>query len=162
MIVKSPRWLLITEAALLVCALVVVGYKAAMWVRPLGRVDQAQFLKKKDPLVQVREYYRDYPERYIRIGSESWKYVQGSRTAIHAFTLTSTATVAYQGIRVRLTYQSANGEALRTEVVAVPGTLAAAGTMRVAGIEVKGVPAVSDRVVARLEAASVVGSAPAR
>ncbi len=155
MSLKFPRWLLIAEAALLVCALLVVGYKAALWVRPLGRVDQAEFLKKKAPLVQVHEYYRDYPERYIRIGKESWRYLQNSLTAVHAFTLTNTATVAYHEIRVRLTYQSARGEMLRTEVVGVPGTLAAAGTMRVTGIEVRRVPAESDRVVARLEAASV-------
>jgi hypothetical protein len=152
---NSPRWLLISEAVLLVAALLVLAYKAAMWVRPLGRIDQAQFLKKKDPLVQVHEYYRDYPERYIRIGKESWKYLQKTRTAVHAFTLTNTATVAYRDIEVRLTYQSAGGGTLRTEVVKVPGRLAVGGMLPISGLEVTKVPPQSEIVVARLERAAV-------
>jgi hypothetical protein len=156
--IKSPRWLLILEAVLLLAALLVVAYKAAMWVRPLGRVDQAQFLKKKDPVAQVHEYYRDYPERYIRVGKESWKYLQNTGSAVHAFTLTNTATVAYHKIEVRLTYQSGAGETLRTEVLAVTGTLPVMGTLPVAGLEVTRVPAQAEQVVIRVERASVAGS----
>jgi hypothetical protein len=130
-----------------------------MWVRPLGRVDQAQFLKKKDALSQVHEYYRDSPASYIRIGKESWKYLPSTNTAVHGFTLTSTATVPYREIRVRLTYQAARGAVVKSEVVAVPGTLAAGGTLRVAGLEVHHVPPESESVLARVEEAVVAGTA---
>jgi len=83
--------------------------QAAMWVRPLGRVDQAQFLPKVDPKTRAREYYAQYPESYIRINRESWRYDSGSGTAYHKFTLTNQAMVGYDSIRIELTYKSPQG-----------------------------------------------------
>ena len=152
-LLNAPRWLLITEAVLLVGALLVVAYKAATWVRPLGRVEQSQFLKKVDPAVRVREYYEQYPERYIRIGQESWRYAGG--TAYHSFTLTNQATVGYEEIGIELNYQGRGGKTLLSRTVTLKNTLAPLGTLQIAGLEVKNVPPGSESVLLRITGAKV-------
>lgn len=153
---KPPRWVLAVEAVLVVCAALVLAYKAAMWVRPLGRIDQAQFLPKVDPATRVREYYARYPERYIRISGESWRYDGADGTARHKFTLTNQATVSYESIRIELTYQSAAGEVLHRETVDLPGSLEDSGSKEISSLEVKRVPTRSETVLLRVVGASVV------
>ncbi len=157
MLIRPPRWVLVAEAVVVVCALAVLAYKAAMWVRPLGRVDQAQFLPKVDPRKQVREYYAQYPESYIRIGKESWRYDSGSGTAYHRFTLTNQATVGYEEIRMELTYKSATGKILHSETITLPGRLPATGSMEISDLAVRHVPRDSDTVLIRVVGAIVVG-----
>jgi len=156
MLLKPPRWVLVAEAVVVVCAAAVLAYKAAMWVRPLGRVDQAQFLPKVDPKVRVREYYARYPESYIRVSKESWQYLSTLKTAHHKFTLTNQATVSYDSIRIELTYQSAAGKAIHRETITLPGTLEASGSMEVSSLEVKHVPPDSDTVLIRVVGANVI------
>ncbi len=156
MLSRPPRWVLVVEAVVVVCALAVLTYKAAMWVRPLGRIDQAQFLPKEDPKARIREYYARYPESYIRIGKESWRYESGSRTAYHKFNLANQATVSYDNIRIELTYMSVTGKVLHSETIALPGRLEASGSREISDLVVKHVPPDSDTVLIRIVAASVV------
>lgn len=155
MLLRPPRWVLVTEASIVVCALAVLAYKAAMWIRPLGRIDQAQFLPKVDPVKRVREYYAQYPESYIRIGKESWRYDTGSGTAYHTLTLTNQATVTYEDIRVELTYKSATGRALHSDTIMLPGRLPSSGSMVISDLEVRRVPRDSDTVLIRVVGAVV-------
>lgn len=157
MLLRPPRWVLVAEAVVVLCALAALAYKAAMWVRPLGRIDQAQFLPKVDPKVRVREYYTQYPESYIRISKESWRYDSNSGTAHHKFTLTNQATVNYDNIRIELTYQSATGRAVHSETIALPGRLEVSGSMEISDLKVKKVPRDSDTVLIRVAGATVVG-----
>jgi hypothetical protein len=69
MLIRPPRWLLVAEALVVLCAVVVLAYKAAMWVRPLGRVDQAQFLPKVDPKTRINDYV--VPENIRNHGREN-------------------------------------------------------------------------------------------
>jgi len=150
MLLRPPRWVLVAEAGIVVCALAVLAYKAAMWVRPLGRVDQAQFLPKVDPKTRAREYYAQYPESYIRISRESWRYDSGSGTAYHKFTLTNQAMVGYDSIRIELTYKSAAGKAVRSETITLPGRLEASGSREISNLKVKHVPPDSDTALLRI------------
>jgi hypothetical protein len=155
MLIKAPRWLLALEGALLLGALGVLAYKAAMWTRPLEGLDQTPHSRKIDPETQVHQYYREYPESYIRITKESWRYDDRTRTAIHSLTLKNSATVSYRDIEVRFSYESSGGKVLLIQTNKIPGTLASLGTMDVSGVRVKEVPAEATRVVA-----SVLGALP--
>jgi len=150
MLIRPPRWVLVTEGVVVLCAVAVLAYKAAMWVRPLGRIDQAQFLPKVDPKTRAGEYYAQYPESYIRISRESWRYDSGSGTAYHKFTLTNQATVGYDSIRIELTYKSAAGKAVRSETITLPGRLEASGSREISNLRVEHVPPDSDTALLRI------------
>jgi len=152
---KAPRWLLLLEAALLLGATLALAYKAAMRVLPLGGMEQKPYGQKVDPKTKILEYYRQYPERYIRISKESWQLDQYSRTASHSFTLTNSATVAYQAIEVRFSYESSSGKSLQVITVKIPGVLDALGKMNVTKVKVRNVPIASERVVAAIAKALV-------
>jgi hypothetical protein len=155
MLIRPPRWVLVTEGVVVLCAVAVLAYKAAMWVRPLGRIDQAQFLPKVDPKTRINEYYVRYPESYIRLSKESWQYDSAGGTAHHKFTLANRATVRYDSIRIELTYQSSAGKTLHCETISLPGTLEASGSMEISGLEVKHVPPASETVLIRVIGAHV-------
>ncbi len=160
MFVKTPRWLLILEATLLLGAILALAYKAALWIQPLSGFEQSPHGRKIDPQTQILQYYRQYSERYIRITKETWQYEEISRTAVHSFTLRNSATVAYQEIEIRLNYESSSGKVLYTQVTKVPGTLAALGTKKVENIKVKNVPGAAINVVLTVTTAKMVGSNP--
>jgi hypothetical protein len=113
MILKAPRWLLICEGLLLVSAAVVLGYKAMMWISPLRGLDKTPHARKVDPFVQLQDYYHRYPERYIRVGRESWRLDPRSSVSFHSLTLTNSATVGYEAIELRFTYSSMSGEVIK-------------------------------------------------
>ncbi len=159
-VVKTPRWLLTLEAALLLCAVMALAYKAAIWIQPLSGFEQSPHARKIDPQVQILQYYRQYPERYIRIARETWQYDETSRTAIHSFTLRNSATVAYQDIEMRFSYESSAGKVLYTQVVKIPGTLAALGIRKVESIKVTKVPGAAINVVLTVTAARLIGANP--
>lgn len=140
---KTPRWLLFLEALLFSGALLVLAYKAATRVLPLPveRVEQVRPFKKPDPQAQLLDYYRQYPDRYIRVVDESWVYNPASRTAIHSFTLRNLARVAYAAIEIRFNYESSSGSTAQTRTVKIPGSLAASGTRVVKEVKVKDLPA---------------------
>jgi len=88
----------------------------------------------------AREYQREYPERYIRISDESWRYDSASGRAFHSFKLRSMTTVVYDKIRVRLVYRAPDGKVRATREAGVPGVLKPGATREVSDLEVRGVP----------------------
>jgi len=157
MLLKAPRWLLVLEAVLLTGALLTLAYKAAMWISPLTGLDKTPHAQKADPQTQMLDYYRRYPERYIRIGKESWRYDQSSESAFHSFELKNTATVAYSSIRIRFNYEAASGKVLESRIMVIPGTLGAMGAMEIRAAEIRHVPAAAVGIVAVVLEARTTG-----
>jgi len=155
---KAPRWLLVLEAILLAGALLVLAYKAAMRIPPLPleSVAQSRQMKKPDPQAQLMEYYRQYPDRYLRIANETWAYDPVSRIAFHSFTIRNIATVAYDAIEVNFSYQASTGKVLLTRTVKIAGPLAAFTTMDIKRMKVTGVPVTTKTVVTTVAKALVV------
>ncbi len=152
-LLKAPRWVLILEAFLLVAALLVLAYKAAMWISPLSGLDKTPHARKVDPETQVLDYYRQYPESYIRLGKETWRYDESSGSAFHSFVLENKATIAYSAIRLQIRYESSGGKLLEARAIDIPGTLPALGSLEVKGIEVKHVPASAQRILVEVTVA---------
>jgi hypothetical protein len=125
-----------------------------MRILPLGPVEQPR-PRITDPREQVLEYNSRYPERYIRIRDQSWRYDQNTGAAFHTFTLSNSATVAYRSIRIRLLYRSAAGKAIETRSVELPDRLPALGSRRVSSIKVTHIPAASDTVLLEVVGAEV-------
>lgn len=138
---------MILESVLLLGSLSFLAYKSAMWVQPLSGFEQTPHTQKIDPQTRILQYYRQYPERYIRISKETWQYEGFTRTALHSFTLRNSATVPYQEIEIRFAYESSDGKTLYTHVFKIPGTLAALGSRKLDNIKVKDVPAAAINVV---------------
>jgi hypothetical protein len=155
---KAPRWLLILEAVLLSAALMFLAYKAATRVLPLPleAVEQARRINKPDPQAQLLEYYRQYPDRYLRISDEKWAYNPATQTAIHSFTLRNIALAAYAAIEVNLSYESASGKVLLSRTIKIEGPIAASATMEIKNKKVAGVPATAKNVVTTVAKAAVV------
>ncbi len=147
MVVKAPRWLLMLEGALLVGAVLVLAYKGLMWIQPLSGFEQTPHSRKIDPQTQIFQYYREYPDRYIHISRETWQYEELTHTALHTFILNSSATVPYEDIEIRFSYESSAGKVLYTQVLKMQGTLGALGTLKCERIKVKNVPPAASNVV---------------
>jgi len=158
--IRAPRWLLILEGLLLLCAVAVLAYQAAMRVAPLpvARVSEMRRARTPDPKAQILEYYEKYPDRYIRIFDDSWVYNPVSQTAFHSLGLRNTATVAYTGIEVRLTYESRDAKVLKRWTLKIPGGLAPLQIRELQRIEVRGIPSGTTRATAAVETALVVQS----
>ncbi len=146
---KSPRWLLILEAILLLGSLLVLAYKAATRILPLplDRIEQKRGYQKPAPGPTILDYYRRYPDRYIRVENESWQFDPRTLVATHSFSLRNLATVAYKEIEVRFTYESPSGKILLTRDIKIPRQLQAQGTMSLKMIKVTGVPATTKSAV---------------
>jgi len=155
---KAPRWLLVLEAVLFSGALLVLAYKAAMWIPPLpvDGVAQTRSMKKPDRQAQLMGYYREYPDRYLRITDETWLYDPVSRTALHSFSIRNIAMAAYTSIEVTFSYQTSTGKVLLIRTVKIPGQLAASATLAVKKLKVTGVPAATKTVVTTVAKALVV------
>jgi hypothetical protein len=146
---KTPRWLWILEGLLLLGSLTVLAYKAATRVLPLPaiRIEQKRGKPKAYAGPTILDYYRLYPDRYIRVENESWSLNDKNRIATHTFSLRNLATVPYTEILVRFIYESANGTMLLTRDVKIPGLLQAQGTMSLKRIQVTGVPVATKTAV---------------
>ena len=116
---------------------------------------QTRTTRKPDPQAQLLEYYRRYPDRYILVSNESWKYDYVVRAAIHSFTLRNTASVGYCDIEVSFNYQAASGKTAQTQVVKVQGILEALQKLDVRRVKVKGAPDASEAVVVSVVRATV-------
>jgi hypothetical protein len=114
--------------------------------------EQRRSPQKVDAAAQILEYYRKYPDRYIRLSEESWQYSEKSRCAYHSFTLRNTATLPYYGIEVRISYQTSHGKELKSEVVKIEGALPALGKLAVRDIKVRQVPPAAKAVTAIVKA----------
>jgi hypothetical protein len=113
----------------------------------VGIAQQSQVPRRPDPKVQLLNNYRQYPERYIRILEESWKFDELERTASHSFTLRNSASAVYSEIEIRFTYLNSAGKTLHSRVLKIPGNLAPYEVKRIKGFKLKNVPAASDQVV---------------
>lgn len=140
---KTPRWLLLLEGFLLLGSLTVLAYKAATWVTsfPEVRLEPKRPSPKPFTRPTILDYYRQYPDRYIRVENESWHFNDKTGIAIHDFALRNLATVPYKEIVVRIAYESADGKALLTRDVKIPGVLPSQETMSLKKIQVTRVPA---------------------
>jgi hypothetical protein len=101
---------------------------------------QTRTARKVDPQAQLLNNYRKYPDRYIRISNETWRYDDTNQTAFHSFTLKNNAGVAYSGIQVRVNYLNDDGKTLQSQVLNVPGTLAAYEIKKIKDIRNRKVP----------------------
>ena len=153
---KLKRLFWILDAFLLLGTFAYAAYRIATRVMPLRFDEQAPYNRKVDPQAQILEYYRQYPERYLRISKETWQYDQRSRTAFHSFTIKNTATVPYTGIELRFSYESSAGQKLKAEIVKIDGTLTAFAARELKHLRVKNVPASAVNVVVSVEKAAAV------
>lgn len=97
--------------------------------------------RKIDPQAQLMQYYKQYPDRYIRVSKESWKYTSVSRMAVHSFTLNNTATVPYCEVEMKFSYQDDDGKTLATMTQVIPGILQPYRPVELKGIRVKPISA---------------------
>jgi hypothetical protein len=149
---RTFHLVLLLDGIVLLGVIVFSAYTISTRILPMGAVEQK---RKIDPQAQILQYYRQYPERYIRISKESWKYDANSRIASHTLTLTNSATVPYHLIDLGFSFETANGKILHTQIVSVPGILAAGGVMDVKKIRVKNVPNAAENVVVTVAKALV-------
>jgi hypothetical protein len=116
---------------------------------------QSRTAHRPDPQAQLLEYYRRYPDRYILVSNQTWKYDFVARAALHSFTLRNTASVGYCDIEVSFNYQAASGKSMQTQVVKVQGILEALQKLDVRRVKVKGAPDTSDSVLVGVVRATV-------
>jgi hypothetical protein len=116
---------------------------------------QSRTTRRPDPQAQLLDYYRRYPDRYILVSNQTWKYDFVVRAAIHSFTLRNTASVGYCDIEVSFAYQASSGKTLQTQVVKVQGILEALRTLDVRRVKVKGAPDSSESVLVSVVRATV-------
>ena len=121
---------------------------------PVARCAQRHPPQKVDASAQILEYYRKYPDRYVRISDESWQYSEKSRVAYHSFTLRNSATIPYSAIEVRISYQTPSGKELKAELVKVEGVLPALGRLAVRELKVKQVPPAA-KIIMTVAAAAI-------
>ncbi len=116
---------------------------------------QARRPQKIDPQAQLFSYYRQYPDRYIRISQESWRYNQRTRVAQHSFTLNNTAMVPYCEIRIRFEYKDEKGATLLTQSQQLAGILQPYRPVQQKDVTLKAVPAPAVNVVVSVDKALV-------
>ncbi len=143
------RRVIVIEVVLLLISLMIVAYKAATRVLPLpvNRIEQKRGVQEPYSGPTILDYYRQYPDRYIRVENESWQLNSRAQEALHSFTLRNLATVAYKEIVVRFTYDSAAGKTLLTREVKIPGQIQSQGMMNLKNIKVTGIPAATGSAV---------------
>jgi hypothetical protein len=108
---------------------------------------QKQMPRRPDPKVLLLNNYRRYPDRYIRILEESWKYDALGQTASHSFTLRNSAATVFSDIEISFTYLSSEGKVVHSQTVKIPGSLAPYEVRRIKDFKIKKVPAASDQAV---------------
>ncbi len=116
---------------------------------------QSRTARKPDAQTQLLEYYRRYPDRYILVSNQTWKYDYIARAAVHSFTLRNTASVGYCDVEVSFNYQAASGKSLQTQVVKIQGILEALQKLDVRRVKVKGAPERSESVLVGVVRATV-------
>ncbi len=122
---------------------------------PVVSASQSRKPRGVDPQAQILQYYRQYPDRYIRVSKESWKYEDKSRVALHSFTLRNTATVGYCEIEISIVYQTSSEKTLHTEHVKLPDILGALRTIDVNQLKVQKVPRGAETAVVRVTKALI-------
>jgi hypothetical protein len=154
-----PRWLLFLEGVLLMGALVVLAYKAATRVLPLPAesIRQLRMTQKRPVQPTILDYYRMYPDRYIRVENEIWKFDRDTKVASHSFSLRNLATVAYSDIEIRISYEAADGKVVLTRDIKIQGVLNAQETREFKGMKVTAVPESTKNALITLTKGRMVG-----
>ncbi len=142
------KLLLCTECLILAVLLGPLSPRAAAEVQKLP-------VRKQDPQAQLLSNYRKFPDRYIRILDQSWKYDSKSATAFHSFTLRNLAGVAYSGIELNASYLDAQGKALMTKVLKIPGALPAYQLKKYRELKMANVPEAAEQVLLTVKGASI-------
>lgn len=154
------RWIWIAASVLLsACALIlVVIIREQTVVKPIppAAIEQAPYFQKRDPNDRILANFKKYPDRYILIVDESWRYDPVARQATHSLTLQNNATVAYSGIELRFSYESARGKILDTRTVPLSDPLPASSKKVLKGIQMRDIPPGTKSVVTAVAGASVV------
>jgi hypothetical protein len=154
MLLKTSGSIFLYGALLLCGPILSRPCKAGVELTSIARSEQRRTPQKVDAAAQILEYYRKFPDRYIRISEESWQYDEKSHCAYHSFTLKNTATLPYYGIEVRISYQTSSGKELKTEIVKIEGALPALGKLAMRNLKVKQVPPAA-KIVATIAKAVV-------
>jgi hypothetical protein len=126
-----------------------------IFILALNAVGQTGPARKVDPQTQLLNNYRKYPDRYVRILNETWKYDEVKRIAIHSFTLKNSAGISYSGIQIRANYMNDDGKTLQSQVLNVPGTLGAYQVKKIKDIRAKKVPLECTQAVITVATASI-------
>ncbi len=122
---------------------------------PPESVPQRRQARRVDPQAQLLQYYRQYPDRYIRVSKESWKYEEKSRIALHSFTLRNTASVGYCEIEISIVYQTSSDKTLHTEHFKLPDLLGPLCSIDVRQQKVKNVPRGAETAIVRVTKALI-------
>lgn len=128
---------------------------AFLWSLPAALYPQQKRLAPRpDPAAQLLDYYRKYPDRYIRISEESWKLdpatqIHGQLSAVHSLILKNVARATYHAIEVRFSYQTLSGKELFARTTRIEGELGPLAT-RQFKIRVAGVPQSAEKVVSSI------------
>ncbi len=149
----KPRYFFISGGVGLLLSVILFSYYRIPSL-PTDTVEQRRAAQKLSPQEQILKYYRDYPERYMRVFKETWQYDPQSGRSFHSFSLRNSATVSYHAIEMTLSYQ-AGGKTVYVQTVKIPGVIAPGGTMEVKRFEVKRVPAASQNVLITVSKALV-------
>lgn len=149
----KPRYFFISGGVGLLLSVILFSYYRIPSL-PADAVEQRRTAQRLSPQEQILNYYRDYPERYMRVFKETWQYDPRSGRSFHSFSLRNSATVSYHAIEMTLSYQ-ASGKTVYIQTVKIPGVIAPGGTMEVKKLEVKRVPAASQNVLITVSKALV-------
>ena len=128
---------------------------ALLWTWPAVLYSQQKRpAPRPDPAAQLLDYYRKYPDRYIRISEESWKLEPGTQlhgqlSAVHTLTLKNVSRASYRAIEVRFSYQTLGGKELFARTTRIEGELGPLAT-RQFRIRVASVPQSAEKVVSTI------------
>jgi len=111
--------------------------------------------RKPDPQTQLLNNYRKYPDRYIRLSGETYRYDESTRTAFHSFTLKNSAGAAYAGIEIRASYLDDGGKSLQSQIIKIPGSLSPYQIKKFKNLKVKNVPAAGSQALLAVATATI-------
>jgi hypothetical protein len=129
------------------CLVLAVALGAGIHAYAAAVAEQARKAPKTDQQTQLLNNYRKYPDRYIRISDESWKYDETTQTALHSFTLKNNAGAAYSSIELRASYLDQDGKTLLNQVLPIPGALSPYQVKKFKDLKVKKVPRAATQVL---------------
>jgi hypothetical protein len=93
--------------------------------------------RPEDVQAQLLNYYRQYPDRYIRVENHTWTLDMKTHTSYHTLTLRNSAGVAYGEIEICFTFQMGDGKTGGTQTLKVAGKIAPFQTLAVRRLAVK-------------------------
>jgi hypothetical protein len=117
-----------------------------MMLSAIGFGQQSRQTGRNDPQAQLISNYQKFPERYIRIHDESWRYDEKIHSAFHSFALRNSAGIAYSDVEIRFDYLDAKGKTMQSQSLKIPGFLKAYEVKKLKDLQVKKVPKDSEQV----------------